>query len=175
MFLFLGACQEHQEVSNLANSPLEDLVFLDNLAPGSADQSPLAVCENYQKFSQSVPSHRMRTQKLEVPLDWKNPNSEKITVGYHMFIPLNLGSPAKVLMYFNGGPGMPAINGIENFIYDERFSREFSEYQVIFMDQRGTGGCSTPYSLSRSASQSENITRIQLYGTEAIIRGALEK
>ncbi|MEI6858736.1 MAG: alpha/beta fold hydrolase [Shewanella sp.] len=81
--------------------------------------------------------------RFSLPLDYANPEGEKITVFTRELIsPTNQGKQLPYLVFFQGGPGFGAIRPAANGGWIKRALKEF---RVLLLDQRGTG-LSTPVS-----------------------------
>ncbi|HMN67406.1 MAG TPA: hypothetical protein PKC28_02610 [Bdellovibrionales bacterium] len=85
---------------------------------------------------------------VRVPFDYARPSAEKVHIFYR-WIPSLTGASAPTLIYINGGPGMAATS-IRELDYDytampaDRLTELLRVFNVVLVDQRGTGGQSFP-------------------------------
>ena len=74
---------------------------------------------------------------LEVPLDYDNENSEKISIfARKVSRKENFKKSLHYLIFFQGGPGYESPRPISDSGWIKRASED---YDVILIDQRGTG------------------------------------
>lgn len=109
---------------------------------------------------------------LAVPLDYENPNGEKVDLFYRL-IPALGGSPddrsKPVVVVINGGPGIPA-SFYRPLDYDyktnsnphgglDRFKFLLQSFRVLIVDQRGTDGCSCPLDMDDPSLDPDYVAR----------------
>ncbi|RYZ70094.1 MAG: alpha/beta fold hydrolase, partial [Proteobacteria bacterium] len=111
------------------------------------------LCE--QKYSSIVAQEK--GFYVTVPKDYKNPL--KGTTEIYAFVQGGFDASRESLIYFSGGPGIPAHWGL--FQYDLK-----TDFNVIILEQRGVG-CSRPQSVSEYLDPA-------YYGAEAVARDAEE-
>ena len=90
---------------------------------------------------------------LEVPLDYTNDNSEKISIfARKVSREENLKKSLPYLIFFQGGPGYESPRPVSDSGWIKRASKE---YNVILIDQRGTG-LSNPISIESIKDMDDN-------------------
>lgn len=92
-----------------------------------------------------LPGLKLRDITFDAPLDCRHPEGDTIRV-FARIVTGEEGGKRPYLIFFQGGPGSedprPALWPSSNPIW---LKRTLKEYQVVLLDQRGTGG-STPIS-----------------------------
>jgi pimeloyl-ACP methyl ester carboxylesterase len=73
---------------------------------------------------------------LRVPLDWRG--KVKGQLGLQVAMGRNTDAPRGVLIELTGGPGQPGVPFAERAA--QRFGTIASQYRLVLIDQRGTGG-----------------------------------
>jgi pimeloyl-ACP methyl ester carboxylesterase len=122
---------------------------------------------------QGILSHSVEKRGLvTVPLDWKNPSSEKLKIFYR-FIPVlgktHADTANPILVIVNGGPG--AASGMYrpyDYDYaspsadhqDREVLKTLSQYfRILIMDQRGTPGYSAPLDMRAEDLDPEKVAK----------------
>ena len=127
-------------------------------------------CESYREIADVVKKrYHYRRRVMERPIADHLPGVTK--VAFHIFTPIAEHLENKVpIFHFNGGPGFPSYYTIAMLI-DEDFFEEEKRRIYIFMDQRGTGGCSDPM-IIKSPFPSQLRAYFQHFGSRNIIKDA---
>ena len=90
---------------------------------------------------------------LEAPLDYTNDSGEKISIfARKVSRKENLKKPLPYLIFFQGGPGYESPRPVSDSGWIKRASEE---YNVILIDQRGTG-LSSPISIESIKDMDDN-------------------
>lgn len=86
--------------------------------------------------SYSIPGFTVTDHRIPVPLDWAQPEGERITVFAREIAAPGQGRDLPVLLFLQGGPGgrSPRPNGGPGW-----FSVALKRFRVLLLDQRGTG------------------------------------
>ncbi len=100
---------------------------------------------------------------VTVPEDWDAPEGPKLQVFYYWRGKET--KPLHPLLFLNGGPGVSSHESIPPL--KQTLGEDFSQFDFVFMDQRGTG-CSSPL----PEVSTENLPRFSNYLTRAIVRDA---
>lgn len=74
---------------------------------------------------------------LRVPLD--HSGTHPGTLRLHVAMTRNDGAPRGVLLFLTGGPGQPGVGFIDSAVHNYLTDEVTDAYQVVTIDQRGTG------------------------------------
>ena len=95
----------------------------------------------------------IKDYNLEAPLDYTNDNSEKISIfARKVSRKENLKKSLPYMIFFQGGPGYESPRPVSDSGWIKRASEE---YNVILIDQRGTG-LSNPISIESIKDMDDN-------------------
>lgn len=99
--------------------------------------------------TETLPGLTLTTLTLDVPLDHADPTSPTIEV-FARVVTAEDGADRPYLVFLQGGPGHEAPRPFLNPASPPWLPRALREYQVVMLDQRGTGR-STPISSATTA------------------------
>ncbi|MGO3715082.1 MAG: alpha/beta fold hydrolase, partial [Glutamicibacter arilaitensis] len=120
----------------------------------------------------TVAGRHLSDYSLQVPLDWKHPEGEHITVFYREVVAAHRQHEELPLMiYLQGGPGGAGPRPIGDSGW---LSVALERFRVILMDQRGTGA-STPVTtqvIEGFDSGEAGATYLENFRADSIIRDA---
>ncbi|KWR70242.1 proline iminopeptidase [Arthrobacter sp. W1] len=120
----------------------------------------------------TVAGRHFKDYSLQVPLDWKHPEGEHITVFYREVVAAHRQHEELPLMiYLQGGPGGAGPRPIGDSGW---LSVALERFRVILMDQRGTGA-STPVTtqvIEGFDSGEAGATYLENFRADSIIRDA---
>ncbi|EJD03345.1 alpha/beta-hydrolase [Fomitiporia mediterranea MF3/22] len=113
-------------------------------------------------------------RSFSVPLDYSNPDGEKIRVHARNMVPLKKADTPKkeaelpFMVYLQGGPGFEVTTSFARHLAEEIHERG---YQTLWLDQRGTG-LSTPISaeLLEHKSDEEKADYLKHFRADNIVR-----
>ncbi|MFC2029586.1 alpha/beta fold hydrolase [Chloroflexota bacterium] len=125
-----------------------------------------------QGESYIIPGMTLTDHEFQVPLDHRRPSGEQITVfARHVVAPEKEGDDLPWLAFFQGGPGFrsPRPAGRNGWL-----GRALKEYQILLLDQRGTG-CSSPLNyqtLARLATTHDQADYLKHFRADSIVQDA---
>ena len=91
-------------------------------------------------MTHAIPGLILKSHRFELPVDYANPSAKISIFARELIAPGKENADLPYLVFFQGGPGSgsPRPGGASGWI-----KRALSEFRVLLLDQRGTGG-STP-------------------------------
>lgn len=104
------------------------------------ERGPQAISANSISCPMTLPEgdvdgETMVCGQIEVPENWDNPSGRTIVITYAIAKAVNEAPFADPIMYFEGGPGISALEEIEALAYYTQRLRQTRD--LIFFDQRG--------------------------------------
>jgi pimeloyl-ACP methyl ester carboxylesterase len=121
-------------------------------------------------FTVSPPGLRLVEHEFSVPLDYADPDGERITVfAREVADPEGLDRP--LLLYLQGGPGHEAPRATRHPSNPAWLDRALQEFRVLMLDQRGTGR-STPIGTLPGMTAAEQAEYLAHFRADSIVRDA---
>src|SRR5919107_3174901 len=118
----------------------------------------------------SPPGLRLVEHEFSVPLNYAEPDGERITVfAREVADPEGLDRP--LLLYLQGGPGHEAPRATRHPSNPGWLDRALQEFRVLMLDQRGTGR-STPVGTLPDMTPAEQAEYLTHFRADSIVRDA---
>lgn len=113
-------------------------------------------------WQRSIPGLLTREIRINVPLDHTNPDDERGISVFARIVAAPDGTDRPCLLFLQGGPGCEAPRPRLAPMWPGWLGRALEDYQVVLLDQRGTG-LSSPISepLGSAADQAEYLTHLR--------------
>jgi len=124
------------------------------------------------KNTHRIPGLVLTDHEFNLPLDYKNPDGEKLTVfAREIVAPERETEQLPWLLFLQGGPGYHAPRPKENSGW---LKRAIQEYRVLLLDQRGTGLSSPVLSqtMQRFATPQEQADYLKFFRADSIVNDA---
>ncbi|RLP11685.1 alpha/beta fold hydrolase [Propionibacterium australiense] len=113
-------------------------------------------------WQRSIPGLATREVRINVPLDHSNPDDERGITVFARVVAAPDGTDRPCLLFLQGGPGCESPRPGLDPVWPGWLRRALADYQVVLLDQRGTG-LSSPISepLGSAADQAEYLTHLR--------------